>query len=568
LICALALVPLIGAMGGALDYSRASNARAQLQAAVDAGVLAAAQSVKADGAGGPNEELNAKLTEQVRPYVQASGLEKDIADSITLKVERTATGVAATAGAEVPTSLLAMLNIRTLPVSVHAEVTQSSAPIEVALTLDVTGSMRNDMGDLRAAAQSMVDILTARGAAPNVKLALVPFVGAVNIGNDAAHSAWLDDKGDAKHHAEVLEKIDIAMRLQPDCSYETGNEPNAGSGSTSDGASLWPPLEGLASALAELVGVTPASAQDYSAEEYGPCYFVNPAKINHKVLFAQMPNASWKGCVEARAEPYDVSDTPPNPSHPDTLWVPYFWPDGVSPGPDPDVKATVNNYISDEPYVPGTDMITSGWGRALSAQKYNGKTADIDEIPPTTRGPNRACPDPIVPLTTDYALLSSRIAALSHYEDSGTNAADGVAWGWRVLSPGAPFTEGAAYGENPKILVLLSDGKNELLEDKDSPFVSHYSAYGFVYRGRFATPTFAGAEAYIDDRMSLACSNAKAAGIEIYVVAFGVDSAASRSRLQSCATDSSHVLTVDRTGDLVGAFQTIASKISRLRLSR
>ena len=35
-------------------------------------------------------------------------------------------------------------------------------------------------------------------------------------------------------------------------------------------------------------------------------------------------------------------------------------------------------------------------------------------------------------------------------------------WGWRVLSPTAPFTEGRAYtaNDNKKILVLMTDGEN------------------------------------------------------------------------------------------------------------
>jgi Flp pilus assembly protein TadG len=41
-LLALALVPIIGSVGAAVDFSRASDVRAKLQAAVDAAVIAGA----------------------------------------------------------------------------------------------------------------------------------------------------------------------------------------------------------------------------------------------------------------------------------------------------------------------------------------------------------------------------------------------------------------------------------------------------------------------------------------------------------------------------------------------
>ena len=43
-----------------------------------------------------------------------------------------------------------------------------------------------------------------------------------------------------------------------------------------------------------------------------------------------------------------------------------------------------------------------------------------------------------------------------------TGVGEGAMWGWRVLSPGAPFTDGRAYStkNNTKVLVLMTDGQN------------------------------------------------------------------------------------------------------------
>ena len=72
---------------------------------------------------------------------------------------------------------------------------------------------------------------------------------------------------------------------------------------------------------------------------------VNGKRPNHMALFKQLmkdpasaakltgwkgatgTDTGWKGCVEARPGAFNISDTPPDPSKPDTLFVPYFAPD-------------------------------------------------------------------------------------------------------------------------------------------------------------------------------------------------------------------------------------------------
>jgi hypothetical protein len=53
---------------------------------------------------------------------------------------------------------------------------------------------------------------------------------------------------------------------------------------------------------------------------------------------------------------------------------------------------------------------------------------------------------------------------MRHWSGGGTNQAEGLAWGWRVLSPSAPFTEGRPYNDpsDPvrKVIVLMTDGEN------------------------------------------------------------------------------------------------------------
>src|SRR5690606_23275729 len=74
-----------------------------------------------------------------------------------------------------------------------------------------------------------------------------------------------------------------------------------------------------------------------------------------------------------------------------------------------------------------------------------------------------------------------------------TNVPEGLAWGWRVLSSKAPFTEGRGDSEkgNDKVVIVLTDGANtyytpsslganDLADNK-----STYSSYGYTNQNQF-----------------------------------------------------------------------------------
>ena len=81
-------------------------------------------------------------------------------------------------------------------------------------------------------------------------------------------------------------------------------------------------------------------------------------------------------------------------------------------------------------------------------------------------GPNASCTNtPITPLTdvsttAGQTSIKASIDAMS--PDGATNVPEGMAWGWRVLSSGAPFTEGRPETEkgNDKVVIVLTDGAN------------------------------------------------------------------------------------------------------------
>lgn len=578
---AISLIPIMGMVGASVDYSRASNVRGQLQSALDASVLAVAHNQGMSDVQ-VERELRAQVDAMMGGAYGSTGLTLNIARNQNDNLLE----VAATLNLD--TTIFGVMGINYIRVGANSAVSAEYRALEVALVLDNTGSMSRHMRDLRTAAQDFVDVVTEEGSNANTSVALVPYVAAVNIGNTAATRQMLDTQGLSSHHASIMEWRWLGK-------YNHCSWPGGGGGGPVDhgpggneGASLTQPTTEprtqpvlqvpgfeLASfddvyieAFHALFGINTAQANaPYTYDVYQGCFPRNPGQISHWQLFTQL-GIQWKGCVEARPQPHNVLDTPPNPNDPNTLWVPYFWID------DSDrfqswVPRGNNDWIRDTPFLNNTDMATNFWGRTHSVLKYTTANArSIDESPPSTRGPNMSCGDPIVPLTNNYATISDAIARMSHWNNGGTQTAPGVAWGWRTLSPTAPFTEGLPYGEVTKVMVVMTDGENMLVRSDNDSVLSDYSAYGHLRWGRYPAENTNSARQYIDSRTLAACTNAKAAGVLVYTVTFGLSNRATRRFWDSCATEHSMSYHVDTARELQGAFNSIATAVGELRLTR
>jgi hypothetical protein len=228
--------------------------------------------------------------------------------------------------------------------------------------------------------------------------------------------------------------------------------------------------------------------------------------------------------------------------------------------------------------------------------KYRNNSASLDTSAPDTRGPNRGCPTPIVPLTSNSTVVQSNIAAMRHWSGGGTNQAEGLAWGWRVLSPTPPFTEGEAFNSERdnvrKVIVLMSDGENTNV-GSDVVMSSDYSAYnhlglwrdyasggllnqlvGGVLRGilpsQYRRPINSSASyvTYVNSREAALCSNIKDTGIEIYTVIFRETDQATENLMRNCASGSDHFFRADNAAELSQAFDAIGTGIGALRLTR
>jgi hypothetical protein len=538
-------------------------------------------------------------------------------------------GHQATALIQMPLSLARI--VRNDPWDLHVSAVaeaNASPPIEVALVLDNTGSMANDMQALRDAASDLAaDLLSLDG--DTVRVAVVPFVAQVNIGNGATQMAWMDTTGVAPMNGELLEDRMIGYVAR-----NTNSSSAAYTGSNCEALSDRPYFDNTGTGANEgYPGPYRVTWRRGSLLSSGYCFAFTPADgVNYFELFNLISNESWKGCVEARPEPFDINDAPPTLSDPRTLFTPFFWLDtggtagqsNSSSSGNANYRNNNQSYIDDTPgdlrsarasNVNGSggttagnmNVVTMSTGQPTSASaqqqrearffnvfKYRGGSASLDTTPADTRGPNRGCPTPIVPLTSNETAVQNSIAAMRDWMGGGTNQAEGLAWGWRVLSPGAPFTQGetfnAARDNVRKVIVLMSDGENTNV-GTDAVMATDYSAYNHMgfwrdhASGNLLTQLLFGIlhgvlppgitrrdidssneyVDYVDDRQRQLCTAIKNAGIEIYVVRFRNGN---EDLMRDCASGDDHFFNANSASELSAAFDAIGTGIGSLRLTQ
>lgn len=564
---------LVGMIGLSVDFARAQTMRARLQNAADGAALVAERA---------SALSMTDRTAAARAFFDAEM--GDFADDATFAVTQVETGGhRVDASMPMPVTLARIIKNEDWEIGVTAEAqAQASPPIEVVLALDNTGSMASDMDTLRDGAETLAEFLLGLDG-DSVKVGLVPFVAQVNIGTGATQMAWMDTAGTNPHHGEFFEDRYMGYR-------------NQSGGCTN--AALFPPTYGGMA----VTWVRGAAANPAPYTNTGRCYAFSSTSVNIFSLYNNLPaTAAWRGCVEARPAPYDIDDTAPNAGTPATMFVPYFSPDE---GGD-DVDA--NNWVTSGTY-DRTDVFGMGAGtftpnttlsssvRTTAPYKYRaGVTVSINDVAGTTnaRGPNRGCPTPIVPLTSNDNTVITAIQGMQHWYGGGTNQIEGLSWAWRVISPTAPYTQGRPYNDpqDPvrKVIVLFTDGDNTSLDSGNAALESEYAALSVraVWRTLQTVAFPAGSPGipaawrrngisnsgnmvtYMNAREALLCEAIKDAGIEIYAIGFRITAGGTADQLlANCATqDGSHYYHADNQAELLEAFSAIGTGIGQLRLT-
>ena len=149
-----------------------------------------------------------------------------------------------------------------------------------------------------------------------------------------------------------------------------------------------------------------------------------------------------------------------------------------------------------------------------------------------------ACPASMMPLSEDWTALNNKVDAMT--PTGNTNVTIGMAWGFQLLSPVAPFNAPAPAPDLDKVIVILTDGTNTQNRSSST-------------------------ESVIDARTSKVCDNIKAANIRVYTVRV-LDGNA--TLLQGCASKPSMYYDVSQAVQLNGVFGSIAQNLANLRIAQ
>jgi len=283
--------------GGAVDFARYNAVRADLVESLDASGLAIAQ---LDAMNGPEiRNLSPSAREQYlkdygRAFFHENFTHENVAQNLTVDFTITNTKITPVATGEIKTLFLHIANRLLgkagnhdfLSIATDTEITRrGSGKIELALVLDVTGSMGNrpsSGGDkkivsLRTAVDTLLDVMYGANntTSADIKVGVVPFNAYVNPAGATSWSpSWTDTNAQAPYHGARFFHVD-----------ENGN-----------------------------VDMT--------------------KKVNHLDLFNSVTNGLWMGCVEARPYPLDELDTVPGQSVQQSYLTSSITPLSVADEPD------------------------------------------------------------------------------------------------------------------------------------------------------------------------------------------------------------------------------------------
>ncbi|MEM7215305.1 MAG: hypothetical protein AAF423_07155 [Pseudomonadota bacterium] len=513
----LMMIPLMGSVGAAVDYTNFINLRNDIQISLDSAGLASGREV----ANGEDDEaaletysenfFRTNLSDKVKPesYEFSFTLVRGNANVVPPTPDR----VNICADIDYQTLFGAFIGVDKLEERICSQISLGNRTVEVALVLDNSGSMGGSRIDtLITEANALVDTIFNSAQLTTlptpVQFSLVPFAGTVNIGTNNQNESWMDRKGWSPVHHENFDWVNT---------YRTNNQTRTRT------------TDGLIRSFQERVN--------------GSWQW----RTRHDVF--EMVGEQWGGCVEMRPWPHNIMDTVANTNQfyravrdsvdadgdgqgdgTSALFVPYFAPDEpdhrypeqlanfdqlfpVSPNSDHDGDDDVyrNNYLYDfqdydqndpVPYPNDRDQLHThqtqpGLPHGNPARNVFGSTRQIERTDWVFKyqrnaqyrgslnqyhGPNDGCTtQAITELTDDRAVVQANINQMT--ADGTTNIQQGLTWGWRTLSPGEPFVGGREYDDrhNLKFIILLTDGNNFYSSDGDStPNNTAYGAWGYA----------------------------------------------------------------------------------------
>ena len=186
---ALALIPMIGAVAAAVDYSRANSARTAMQAALDATGLMLSKEAQS--------LTQAQLESRALAVFQGLFVHSEVKDvtlSPTFSTPQAGSYQLHLAAKGKVGTTLAAIWTPNMDIGTTTQVVWGMKRLELILALDNTGSMSssNKMTQLKLAAKDLLKTLQNAAKKPDdIKVGIVPFATDVNVGADNKNASWI-----------------------------------------------------------------------------------------------------------------------------------------------------------------------------------------------------------------------------------------------------------------------------------------------------------------------------------------------------------------------------------------
>ncbi|GEM_PF-399293 len=545
---------LVGATGTALDLGQSFLVRQRLAGALDAAALAASASEHEEDA----------IEERIDQFMEANYPTGKIGNLLIESIDVSVDGddITVTAQAEYETSFMRILGIDTLTVSAETTIHKSIKGLEAVLVMDNTGSMGEaNMEHLRTAATNFVEIMFDRAAEPtDVKIGLVPYSSSVRIGhyglgkvpNDTAFDAGgigaLATYGAGTVFVTVPTGVNYITYDDRDRAYD---DERPDYDVTADDGWNGCIVEHEATnynAAATHVFTNATAGTGSTAQQGGHAYgqlWSTSATAGACTTSSNCRGHGWDATITTN-DPYpdDSTDTYTGP------WDIYYYGDIVSSGNECDDISSSYSYTRCSACyktgISGSDDRECFHNRCFCAHKT----------------PNTGCPWAYIqPMISDEDQLYDVIDSMRHEGSTYSNL--GMMWGLRLISPTAPFTEGAAFNDVnwKKAVIIMTDGE--------------MSPSG-TYSGYWDSSKVGSADSIdtLNTRLKEVCTYLKNNNVTIYAVNFkhatSDISETTKQVYKDCASDpdEEYYKFVTTGAELTSTFEEIAAALSRLHVSK
>jgi len=536
---AIAVVPLLGFVGAAIDYSRGNSVKSSLQAALDSTALMLSR----DAATLSNTELQSKADS----YFKAMFTRSDV-KNITVSATYTASGgsnVVVGGSVEMPTQFVKILGYETMTISGSSTAKWGSSRLRVALVLDTTGSMNSD-GKITALKTATNNLLTQLQSAAStngdVYVSIVPFSRNVNVDSVNYNANWID--WTEWEGAPAYMTTWLANSSNVTTWEQTGPGDACPFGNTWSGTST-----GFYCTNSPTTGASTVSTVPSNGTYAG---YICPS-IDNGGRDTTKSGLYYNGCYNSVSATRTISSgssascgTAVNCScsgsgSKKTCTQSYYTHTWIK-----NARSTWTGCVTDRgsSSAPGT---TPGNDQKSTAPT----TSDTTTLFPA-RQDTYCPPAEAMGLSYNWSAMTSLVNSLA--AKGSTNQPIGLAMGWHSLTGIGPFTmpakeTGYTYNE---VIILLSDGLNT-----QNRWYGNGSSTSTSVDYRMYDTTGAGT-----------CANIKAANITIYTIQVNTGGDATSTLLQNCASSSDKFFLLTSASQIVTAFQQIGTNLTQLRVAK